>query len=432
MPDEKKDKKKQEEKIISRNINYRSRSPEKLLDELKEKNKRLGYTKNRDRKRGFLFTAFGAIFIALFALVWLIFGGGNDVISSTYIKRLDPFVFKILSADETEYGDENIIKVKVSNITGSVSAFQFKDFRFSIVSDKGQEVYAFSYPADLNVSMNEYDSRDVFDFQRENPDFDIHPGTYTIHSDFYVDDKYVTLKKTMIIHENVDMTIRLFNDYALPGQTLPVYLSIVNHSPEVQNFNLGTYRVSLKDGSTVKSEIFKNSDVIRDIVLKPGEKLDLILGELTFPVDQGTYTLDISYFMNDELNEDEYKVAVHEINSESSSHMIRILPYTLKSVGVGQSYTAEINLANDTQGDLYERVKGFIFEIGMNGTVLYRYTEYQEGTINIIIPAFSKRKVFDSTEWKQIEFQQTGTYKVSIRTILENDILEYSEDLRVE
>lgn len=432
MPDRKKRKKKTDEKIVSKNINYHSRSPEKMLEELKEKNKKLNYTKSRERKRGLIFTGFGAIFIALFALIWLLFGNRTDVISSDYISRLDPFVFKILAADELDYGEQNIIKVKVSNITGKEAAFVFKDFRFSIVSDKGQQEYAFSYPANLTVDMAEYDSRDVYDFQRENPEYDLHPGTYTIHSDFYVDDQYVQLKKEMIIHENIDMSIRLFNDYALPGQTMPVYLSITNHSPDLKSFNLGTYRVSLKDEDVLKSEIFKNSEVIRDIDLKPGEKLDIILGDMKFPNGPGIYKLDVSYFMNNNLNEKEYTVSVHESNTSSEAGEIRILPYTLKTVGVGEAYTAEINLVNDDDKTLYDRVKGFVFEIELNGTVLYRYTEYQEGTVNIIIPAFSKRKIFDSREWKPLEFQQTGMYKVRIKAVLENEVLEYSEDLRVE
>ena len=297
MPDRKKRKKKTDEKIVSKNINYHSRSPEKMLEELKEKNKKLNYTKSRERKRGLIFTGFGAIFIALFALIWLLFGNRTDVISSDYISRLDPLVFKILAADELDYGEENIIKIKVSNITASVHDFVFKDFRFSIVSEKGEQVYAFSYPANLTIDMAEYESRDVYDFLRENPELNIDPGTYTIHSDFYVDEHYVQLKKTLIINENVDMTVRLFNDFALPGQTMPVYLSVTNHSPDLKEFNLGTYRVSLKDEGILKSEIFKNPAVIRDILLKPGEKLDIILGDLAFPSETGIYTLDISYFM---------------------------------------------------------------------------------------------------------------------------------------
>jgi hypothetical protein len=403
-----------------------------MLEELKEKNKKLNYTKSRERKRGLIFTGFGAIFIALFALIWLLFGNRTDVISSDYISRMDPLVFKILAADELDYGEENIIKIKVSNITASVHDFVFKDFRFSIVSEKGEQVYAFSYPANLTIEMAEYESRDVYDFLRENPELNIDPGTYTIHSDFYVDEHYVQLKKTLIINENVDMTVRLFNDFALPGQTMPVYLSVTNHSPDLKEFNLGTYRVSLKDEGILKSEIFKNPAVIRDILLKPGEKLDIILGDLAFPSETGIYTLDISYFMNNELNEKEYNVSVQSINTAAVPGMTRILPYTLKRVGVGQAYTAEINLANDSGEDLYDRIKGFIFEIELNGAVLYRYTEYQEGTVNVILPAFSKRKIFDSTEWKELVFQQTGIYRVNIKVVLENEILEYSEDLRVE
>ena len=132
------------------------------------------------------------------------------------------------------------------------------------------------------------------------------------------------------------------------------------------------------------------------------------------------------------MNEKKYNVSVHSINTAAVPGKIRILPYTLKSVRVGQAYTAEINLANDSGEDLYDRIKGFIFEIELNGAVLYRYTEYQEGTVNVILPAFSKRKIFDSTEWKELVFQQTGIYRVNIKVVLENEILEYSEDLRVE
>jgi hypothetical protein len=433
MPDKDRDRKKQNEKIISRTVNYHSKSPNKLLEELQDKNRRSNYRYNKNKKRAFIFSALGGIFVALVAIIWIVFGGGGtDVISSDYIKKIDPFVFKIIAVDEIEYGDENIIKVKVSNITSRESEFLFKNFRFSIISDNGQEVFAFSYPGNLTVKMGGYDSRDVYDFNRENPVFDIRPGTYTIHSDFYKDEDRVELKKQLIIKENVDMSIRLYNDFALPGQQLPVYLSIVNHSPDMKDFNLGTYRVSLKDDAMIETEIYKNSEVIRDITLKPGEKLDVILGDLNFPAESDVYTLDTTYFLNDTLKESEYDFAVHEISSKPRSNNMRILPYTLKKVGIGQQYTAEIQIANDDGKDLYESIKGFIFEIERNGTVLYRYTEYQEGSINIFIPAFSKRKVFDSTEWKEIIFQVSGTYRVKIRVVLENEILEYSEDLLVE
>lgn len=427
----------EKEGFESREIKYHSKSPDKLLEELKRKNQNRNSDYNKKRKTAFILIAVSGLLIAGAAFIFVIYQN-QSVVEPDYIRNLNPFVFKIVSASEYEYGHENEMKIRVSNIENREASFSFEDFRFSIASETGERIFTFNFPIKTQISMAEYDSRDVYDFRRENPDFLIKPGTYTINSNFLVNDQLVELTKEFVVFENIQTEINLYNDYMLPAQEAPVYLTIENNSPDDRSFVLGSFNVYLEnpDNSSGNREteaiLSKNEDASGEYQILQSEKLDIILGNMRFPSVSGEYQLKSTYFLNDDLNEYQDILMINNISIMDGVRHLRILPYTMKVVGVDQKYNAEILIVNDSDQNIYERVKGFIFEIIREDVTLYRYTKYEEREINIFIPAYSKKTIFDSSQWRDISFQEPGKCDLKVRIILENGVLEYSEEIIIE
>lgn len=425
------------EKIESKEIRYHSKSPDKLLEELKKKNKDRNSDYNRKRRTALILIAVSGLIIAGLALIFVIYQK-QSVDEPDYIRNMNPLVFKIVSESEYEYGHENETKIRVSNIENKEVTFTFEDFSFSITSESGERVFAFNYPIETEITMTEYDSRDVYDFRRENPDLLIKPGTYTIDSNFVVDDQMIELTKQFIVYENIQTSINLYHDYIQPGQETPVYLTIENNSPDDKNFSLGSFNVFLdKTEKTLQEQeteavFVKDEDTAGDYQVMQSEKLDILLGQMKFPTKSDEYQLKATYFLSDDLNEYQENVIIHNISQLDRIRDLRILPYTMKVVGVDQKYNAEILIVNDTDRDIFERVKGFIFEIVKENATLYRYTKYEDREINIYIPAYSKKTLFDSSQWREIRFQESGKCEMKVRIILKNGVLEYSEEIIIE
>ncbi len=426
----------EKEKLSSKDINYHSKSPEKLLEELKKKNHDKNSKYNKNRRTALIIVAISGMIVVGLAFFVLIYKN-SSFNTPDYIRNTSQFVFKIIAENEYEYGTQTEIKVRVSNIENKTRSFTFKDFKFFIESVDGEKIFSFSYPVETLITILEYDSRDIYDFQRENPTFSIKPGEYRIHSQFYVNEQLIELVKTIKVYENIETRVRLYNDYILPGQELPLYLTISNYSPDDVSFLLGTYRAIVEDGDSkadeaaMISELSQNENASGEFQVLQGQKLDILLGRVKFPEKEGNYNLKASYFLNDELSEETQEVIVSTIKSSEGLKELRILPYTVKVTGVGQKYTAEIMIVNDANTNVFEKVRGFIFEIERGGSAVYRYTQYEDRDINIYIPAFSKKLIFDSTQWREITFQETGKFQLSVRIILENGILEYSEEILV-
>ena len=432
MPDEEKN-----DEFKSREIKYHSKSPEKLLEELKKKNQDKNSRYYKKRRTALILIAVSGMLIAGVALFFVIYNN-QSINQPDYIRTVNPFVLKIVAESEHEYGHENDIKVRVSNIENRKDSFSFRDFRFYIQSETGEKIFSFNFPVETSITMEEYDSRDVYDFKRENPDFSVKPGTYTIYSDFVVNEINVELEKECVVFANIQTEINLYNDYVIPAQEIPVYLTIVNNSPEDTDYLLGSYRVFLEPADSSIQEqqtyngIVENENAMGEYRVLKGEKLDILLGQMKFPSTQGDYILKSTYFLNDDLNEYQKEIMINNISRTDGVRDLRILPYSMKVIGIDQKYTAEILIVNDDDQDVFERVKGFIFEIIRDNATLYRYTKYDENDINIFIPAYSKKVIFDSTQWRDITFQEPGTCDLKVRIILENGVLEYSEEILVD
>lgn len=424
-------------KISSKEIKYHSKSPEKLLEELKKKNQNKNSKHNKSRRTALIIIAISGLIVAGLALFLIIYKSSSSN-TPDYIQNTSQFVFKILAQNEYEFGTQSEMKIRVSNIENKQRTFTFKNFKFFIENTAGERIFSFTYPVETLITILEFDTRDIYDFQRENPNFRIKPGEYLIHSEFYVNEQLIKLVKKIKVYENIKTSVRLYNDYSLPGQELPVYLSILNHSPNDVNFLLGTYQATLEDIDTKTKEGIKKSELSQDdnasgeYQVIEGKKVDILLGTLQFPETEGTYNLKSSFFLNDELSEETQDIIVSEINSSDGLKELRILPYTVKVTGVEQKYTAEIMIVNDANTNVFEKIKGFIFEIALEGSTLYRYTQYDDREINVYIPAFSKKLIFDSTDWREIVFQETGKCELSVKIIMENGVLEYSEEIIVE
>jgi len=226
----------------------------------------------------------------------------------------------------------------------------------------------------------------------------------------------------------VSITLDLMQDFHLPNQSVRPLLRIQNDSPSIKSIVPGAYTFSVRDGN---DSLVQFSDTLGnpEYQFQPGEKLDISLDSFAAPGKTGDFLLDYSYFINNELTQGTQTFLCREISSTYRKDKIRILPYSLKVVGAGEPYEAEILLANDTESEVCEQIESMLFSIRNNDQMLFQYRS--ERVLNIFMPAFSTRSVFQSKQWREIRFPTPGSYTVEILIKLKNTSLQYSEVLTV-
>jgi len=410
-----------------KDISYHGKTPDQILSELDEK-KEMNRSKIKKSRRPLLFLSVSVLLITVVFLIYYLYKFNSQTVE--YMAKSGSAVVRIVSEKEYLYGDPINISVKLSNSSSRELEIEISDFEFYITNvDDGNE-YSFKYPPGVKVTLDRYDSRDVFNFARENPYFTLNPGEYTVESRVKIGGETLNMVKTFLVTEQSGVEFVFFDDYLNPGQQLESYIRVKNYSPETSEFEFGNYSVSFtKDGEQIygiRSD-FDNATY----VLKSDERIDVPLEKFQVPDIPGEYELIYSYFLNDALKDGKRSLIVHDTSIDVDFNKIRILPYSLKVMGEGGLYEAEFYVVNDSGKTVYETVESVFFSISKGGRELFRYTSDPYRKLNIIIQPYSKRIFFSSKEWRTLELVESGEYEVKMILKLHGKQLEYSEILNV-
>ncbi len=408
-------------------IIYHSKSPEKVrsvLEEKKRKNKEL----NRKKRRPLFFLSLTVLIVAVFFFSYYLYMLNSKTVE--YIGKSGNAVVRIVAEDTFLYGDVLNISIKLSNSSSHELEVSISDFEFRITDSKGENEYGFKYPPEIKVNMDRYDSRDVFSFARENPYFSLPPDEYSIECKLKIDGNIINMNKTFAVVEHSGVEFMYFDDYITPGAELESYIRIKNFSPETKTFTFGNYSIKFIDGEKeftgLKADMENAS-----YTLRPDERVDIPLIPISVPNEEGIYTMIYTYFMNGELKDGKKEITVHKTTENIDFDKLRILPYSLKVMGEDKSYEAEFYMVNDSDYPVYETVERVFFSISKNSQELFRYASDQYRKLNVLIPPYSKRIFFSSTEWRKIDLPEPGEYSVKITLYLKNKQLEYEETLTV-
>ncbi|HQC37308.1 MAG TPA: hypothetical protein PLF98_03275, partial [Thermotogota bacterium] len=283
--------------------------------------------------------------------------------------------------------------------------------------------------------LDRYDSRSVYDFKRDNPSYELQPGTYYVVCRFVVNDTPVELSKPFTINEVMSTTLFFRDDFWTPdigdgvtGSVIDTYIRIQNSTPKSLNYRFGVYNLKITEsGNTVES--VKEEVPQKEVFLASGEALDIPLKPIPVPERVGDYLFEWSFFVDDRLQEGQNQLLVRELTPLEAPEKLRILSYSVKTLAMGEPYQSEILLANDLNDTLFLRLEDFAFYIYRDRTELYRYQS--ERTLQVLVPARSTRTIFRSEEWKEIRFDRPGTYV--IRTTLKTNAGEkvFEEEITV-
>jgi len=418
----------------SKNHLYHTNPPEVIREQLRERKERDPKSK---RTRSIVFWTLLFNLVILFAVFGVVFLSGQRGRKFEYIQSVSPFVLRISAAKEYVYGEVPEIIIRISNSSSSLRECSIEKFEFYIKSETktGKNWFTFVYPPKNTFLLDRYDSRSVYDFKRDNPSFEFQPGAYYVVCRFTVNDTPVDLSKPFTINEVMTTTLFLRDDFWTPvigdGVTrtkIESYIRIRNNTPKSLNYQFGAYNLKITEsGNTVES--VKEEVPQREVYLASGEALDILLKPIPVPEKVGDYTLEWSFFVDDQLQEGQNRVLVRELTPREASDKLRILSYSVKSLGQGEPYQSEILLANDLNETLFLRLEDFAFYIYRDRNELYRYQS--ERTMHVLVSARSTRTIFRSEEWKAIRFDRPGTYL--IRTVLKTNFGEkvYEEEITV-
>jgi hypothetical protein len=337
---------------------------------------------------------------------------------------ISPFSFRISNASEYVYGEIPEITVKISNSSTNIQECVIEKFEFYIKAESitGENIYTFVFPAKNNVLLDRYDSRSVYEFKRDNPSFDIKPGTYYVVCKFLANKNSVTLTKPFSISEIISTSLFLRDDFWPPfesGNKAPsginAYIRVKNSSPQNQEYRFGVYNLKLTRESRVISST-RQEVKPGEIYLSSGEAIDIPLESIDIPEEAGQYQLEWSFFVNDRLEEGSHPILIEPLSSSESFNKLRILSYSLKVIGQGEAYASEVLIANDLAQDVFLRVDEFHFYIYQDRNELFHFKS--DTVMYIRIYAHSSRILFRSEEWKKIQFDHPGNYliRTSIKT----------------
>lgn len=406
--------------------NFYSRSPEewKRIDE--EKIRRRTEKSRYLRKRTYIFLFMNLFIIAIIVLGYFIF--------KNFPRPQQPYTafhgnlnFQLLT-DENYYPDE-IIDVRVKAVNGSKKNVDLIIERFSIniVDESNSSVYKFDYHDTIKKIIEGYQSVLIFSLKHEK-ELRLKPGTYRIDVKIDLGQGSIRLQRTFEVVENLEISIIPKDDFYFPNEILSLPIYFINHSSFNGEIHINELSFTIgSDRSKILSLKKQNFQV------HTGEKVKIADINFKAPSSKGIYPIVVGTNLLIDRQVRIFKtksnVIIIDKNDLSSVNDLRIITDSIIATYRGSEIDFNVYLVNDSSKDKFLILRRFILRISKNGSDYYRYDTSEN--FRLMVPANSKRVIFNTANWQRIILGTEGEYEVEIITNVNGEPISYNYEILV-
>ncbi|MDI3472022.1 MAG: hypothetical protein PWQ20_45 [Thermotogaceae bacterium] len=392
------------------NRKYYSRSPEewKKLDEEK---RRIYLQRNqRLRRRAYTF-----LFINFFVIAIVLLG---YFISKEFPAPQQPYVsfsgdlsFQLIMGKNEKYHPDELVDVVVKAINNSKKSvkLKIKNFKITILDRSNNAVYDFVYTETVEKELEGYQSVLIFSLKHEK-ELRLPPGIYRIDTEIELDKDNIRLQRTFEVEESVSISLTSKDDFLFPEEESQISVYFTNHSLYSGTLSLSSLNFSINNSG------FRVPVEKREFSISSGEELKITDIKFQAPKEKGIYLTKVEavFLLDREIKTFSAEKSIVVIPKEelSNTDNLRIITDSVIVATKGNEIKFKVFFANDSSKDKFIILNRFLLRISKSGMDFYKYDTVQN--FKIMVPAYSKRIIFNTEDWQRLIFNEEGKYDVEI------------------
>lgn len=399
-------------------MKYYSKSPKEWDEYDKEKQKNKGDKYKTIRK----YTAFLMIFIAIMALIFTFFGPKLSRFNLSYNIVIDGISFNLVTEDEFLYPDQITSEVNVQNTTNKDKKIDIENFTYKILKSENQKtIYSFDYDEIVNANLNPYQTRLLFDLEKEAEISEKEAGEYIITTSFDFNDQKVNLSRKFLYKQGFKLNFYSDKNFYLTDENPKFVVTFKNNSKEFYSSEVfGKLIYSMDDENIYEQQINFGS-----IELQPLEVTQFqIKSDRKF--EEGNYRV---MFDIKSLN----KKIVTSLNIakqiESSPENVSINDFTLQTFEQGQNLYYKAYLDNKVKQPQSLIMNSHGIRVQYNGEEIYNYKN--EEPKRVYIADFGSTEIFDLEQIKEIELDKKGRYFINFFVEIQGKLIKSQNSIEV-
>ena len=399
-------------------MKYYSKSPKEWdeYDQEKRKNKRDKYKTIRK------YTAFLMIFIAIMALIFTFFGPKLSRFNLSYNIVIDGISFNLVTEDEFLYPDQVTSEVNVQNTTNNDRKINIENFTYEIVKSENQEtIYSFDYNETVNANLSPYQTRLLFNLEKEEEISELEAGEYVISTSFDFNGKKINLSRKFIYKQDFKLNFYSIKNFYLTDENPKFIVTFQNNSKEFYSSEIFGKLIYSKDDKN----IYERQINFGSIELQPLESTQF---ELT---SDRNFEAGIYRVMFDIQSLDKKIITSLNIANQidSNPENIAINDFTLQSFEQGQNLYYKAYLDNKIRQPQSLIMTSHGIRVEYNGEEIYHYKN--EDSTRVYIADFGSTEIFDLEQIKEIELDKKGRYFINFFVEIQGKLITAQNSIEV-
>jgi len=399
-------------------MKYYSKSPKEWekIDEEKRRNKKDKYKTIKK------YTVYLMIFIAIMALIFTFFGPKLSRFNLSYNIVIDGISFNLVTEDEFFYPDEITSEVNVQNTTNNNKKINIENFKYEILkSENNETIFNFDYQESVNAELRPYQTRLLFDLEKEERIAELEAGKYIINTTFDFNEQKVNLSREFSYKQDFKLNFFAEDNFYLLDEK-PVFLvSFKNNSKDMYNEEVFGKIIYSKN----EKNIYEQTVNFGSIELQSLESSQFeIKSDRTF--EKGTYTVMFDISSMDKKIITKLHVS-EEIDNESQN--IAINDFTLQSFELNQDLYYKAYLDNKVRDPQSLIMNSHGITIRYNEDEIFNYQS--EEPRRVFIAEYGSTEIFDLENIKEIELNKAGRYFITFFVEIEGKIITAQNSIEV-
>ncbi|PLV58322.1 hypothetical protein [Thermotoga sp. KOL6] len=391
-------------------MKYFSRSPEewKKIDE--EKERRARERRDRIRRRANLIVALNfVIVIFLFFFTKIFFTNKPSGV-------VGPFQIVIESKESYLPNDSLDVKVKIYNRENRKEKLEIEDFLF-VIKKENNTVYEFQYPPRVERELDRFESVLVFDLLRETELGNLAGGDYTITVSMKLNGQKVFISKVVTVIEEWRLEIGDLKDFYFPYENIEMSIFLENISFKNRKIEVKTLSlVGFENGNKI---IEKDVPIEKVLEVRAMETVELYKVNFSAPRSPGDYLLELNLETSSGIMKRSVPISIAKTYQEDL-HGLTLVVEGERFLKANERYDFSVKLLNNEKKRKYIILTNVLVVITKKEPV-FSYSISEEH--RIVLDGFSSRKIFETTAYDLIKFDEPGTYKLVVIVESEKDRL---------